>query len=77
MQISTSKYSRFYAEYMKNEFSNIEILLKRFIKMAFCREYYLKYPLEGLMRGICKKLLVNTYEFTVYAYFLSQVEWKL
>lgn len=47
------------------------------VRRQFCQDYYLKYPLEGLLKGICKKLLVNVYEFVVYGYFLSQVDWKL
>ena len=47
------------------------------VRRQFCQEYYLKYPLEGLLKGICKKLLINVYEFIVYGFFLSQVDWKL
>jgi hypothetical protein len=46
-------------------------------RKPFCREYYLKYPLEGLLKGICRKLLVNFYELILFGYFLSQVEWRL
>lgn len=55
----------------------METLIKLFVKKPFCQDIYLKYPLEALLKGVCKKLLINTYEFIVYGYFLSQVDWKL
>lgn len=77
LQIKTSEYSRKYAQYLKTEFHQVEPLIRNLVKKSFCKDYYLKYPLEGLLKGICKKLLINVYEFVVYGYFLSQVEWKL
>lgn len=47
------------------------------MRKPFCREYYLKYPLEGLLKGVCKKLLINVYELMLYGYFLSQADWRL
>ena len=29
------------------------------------------------MRGVCKKMLINVYELTVFGYFLSEVEWRI
>ena len=63
--------------YLRTEFHQVEALIRTLVKRQFCKEYYLKYPLEALLKGICKKLLINVYEFVVYGYFLSQVEWKL
>jgi len=77
LQIRTSPYSQLYSHYLKTEFHAVEPLIKSLVKEPFCREYYLKYPLEGLLKGICKKLLMNVYELVLYGYFLSQVEWKL
>lgn len=45
--------------------------------MPFCRQYYLKYPLDGLLKGVCKKMLMNVYELIVFGYFLSEVDWKI
>ena len=77
LQIPTSTYSKLHALYLKTEFPQVENLIRVLVKKGFCRDYYLKYPLESLLKGVCKKLLINTFEFVVYSYFLSQVEWKL
>jgi hypothetical protein len=45
-------------------------MIKKIIQMPCCREYYLKYPLECLLRGVVKKLMMNTYEVGVYGFFL-------
>lgn len=30
-----------------------------------------------MLKGVSKKLLLNTYEMTIYAYFLSLCKWSL
>lgn len=77
LQINTSSYSKLYTRYLQTEFHAVEQLIKCIVKKPFCRDYYLKYPLEGLLKGICKKLLINVYELMLYGYFLSQADWKL
>lgn len=77
LQINTSNYSKLYSRYLQTEFHTVEQLIKSLVKKPFCKDYYLKYPLEGLLKGICKKLLINVYEFIIFGYFLSQAEWKL
>lgn len=77
LQIPVSSYSHLYSQYLRTEFHAVEQLIRIIVRKPFCREYYLKYPLEGLLKGICRKLLVNVYEFILYGYFLSQVEWRL
>ena len=37
------------------------MMIKKIVQMPFCREYYLKYPLDGLLKGVCKKMLINVY----------------
>lgn len=62
---------------MQKEYPLVETLIKKIVQMPFCEEYYLKYPLDGLLRGVCKKMLINLYELVVFGYFLSEVEWRL
>lgn len=47
-------------------------MIKKIIQMPACREAYLKFPLEGLMRGAVKKMMLNIYELSVLGYFLEQ-----
>lgn len=69
-KISVSEYSRQYRNYIMKEFPTVEMMIKKIIQMPCCREYYLKYPLEMLMRGAIKKLMLNSYEVGVFGYFL-------
>lgn len=69
-----SEYSQQYRIYMMQEYPSTDSLIKKMIQTPCCRQYYLKYPLEGLLRGVVKKLMLNTYELGVYGYFLEQIE---
>ena len=74
LKIPVSEYSRLYQVYMGTEFAMVDRLIKKVIQMPCCRPYYLRYPLEGLMRGAVKRLMLNSYEVGVLGYFLEQVE---
>ena len=49
-------------------------MIKKIIQLLCCRDYYLRFPLEGLMRGVVKKMMLNSYEITVFGFFLEQIE---
>ena len=42
--------------------------------MPSCEKYYLHYPLESLMKGAIKKMLLNSYETIIFGYFLEHNE---
>lgn len=77
LQIRTSEYSKQYAHYMRVEWHQVEPLIRSIVQKPFCREYYLKYPLEALLKATAKKMMLNMYEAMLYGYFLSQVKWEL
>ena len=74
LKIPVSDYSRMYARYMILGFPIIDQLIKKLVQMPCCQFYYLRYPLEGLLRGAVKKLMLNNYELGVFGYFLEQIE---
>lgn len=74
LKITVSKYSRLYQRYLMDEFPNTELLIKKIIQMPCCRYYYLRYPLEGLLKGAVKKMMLNSYELGVLGYFLEQID---
>lgn len=49
------------------------MMVKKIVQMPACREYYLKFPLEGLLKGAVKKMMLNTYELGVFGFFLEQI----
>jgi hypothetical protein len=55
---------------MAEEFSTVELMVRKMMKMHACREYSLKFPLEGLLKGAVKRMQLNTYEIVVLALFL-------
>ena len=61
LKIPMSEYSQHYRKYMVEEFPAADLMIKKIIQTPCCRQYYLKYPLEGLLRGVAKKLMLNTY----------------
>ncbi len=74
LKIPMSEYSQLYRKYMMEEYPAADLMIKKIIQTPCCREYYLKYPLECLLRGVVKKLMMNTYEVGVYGFFLEQIE---
>jgi hypothetical protein len=55
---------------MAEEFPTVEIMVKKMMKTRACREYSLKFPLEGLLKGAVKRMQLNTYELVVLGLFL-------
>lgn len=47
-------------------------MIKKIIQMPACHEAYLQFPLEGLMRGAVKKMMLNSYELSILGFFLEQ-----
>ena len=53
-------------------------MLKKIIQLPCCLEYYLRFPLEGLVKGVVKKMMMNNYEVMVFGYFLQEIEeWRV
>lgn len=46
---------------MIKEFPLVETMIRKIIKMPFCEKYYLHYPLENLIKGAIKRMLLNSY----------------
>ena len=45
LNLPVSKYSQRYKNYMVGEFPQVELMIKKIIRMPCCQNYYLKYPL--------------------------------
>lgn len=73
LRMPMSQYSVLYRKYMIEEFPTVDVMIKKIIQMPACREYYLKFPLEGMLRGAAKKMMLNTYELGVFGFFLEQI----
>lgn len=61
LKLPISAYSQKYHRYMIQEYPYIDLMIKKIIQLPCCRPYYLKFPLEGLLRGVVKKLMINGY----------------
>ena len=59
--LPVSKYSQIYRNYLIREFPQVEMMIKKIVRMPCCQQFYLKYPLESLMRGTVKKLMLNMF----------------
>jgi hypothetical protein len=72
LRMPISLYSQMYRRYLTEEFPTVEMMIRRMVKAAPCREYALRFPLEGLLRGAVKKLMVNALELGVLGLFFEQ-----
>jgi hypothetical protein len=70
LRMPLSEYSQMYAKYMAEEFPTVEPMVRKMMKTSVCKEYALKFPLEGLLKGAVKRMQLNSYELVVLGMFL-------